>query len=95
MYDCLLVDDEAPARKMLELMIDWKEIGFNKPDAASNGQKAYEMCKIKKYDVVFTDIQMPIMDGIEFISKVKEIYPRQKFIIVSCHESFAYAKKGN
>ena len=93
MYDCLLVDDEAPARKMLELMIDWKEIGFNKPDAASNGQKAYEMCKIKKYDVVFTDIQMPIMDGIEFISKVKEIYPRQKFIIVSCHESFAYAKK--
>lgn len=91
--NCLIVDDEAPARKIIESIVDWKSIGFNSPDLARNGKEAFELSENKVYDVIFTDIQMPIMNGIQLIEKIKINNPSQKFIIVSCHESFEYAKK--
>ncbi len=37
MYRALIVDDEPAAREMIICLVDWKEIGFEKPDTATNG----------------------------------------------------------
>lgn len=57
----LVVDDD-----MVGLMTETKllmSLGYN-PDTAMNGKIAFDCCKKKKYDLIFMDIRMPIMDGI-------------------------------
>ncbi len=92
MYSVLIVDDENPALEMLKIIIPWEEQGFFIKDVAYNGKEALEKFEINHYDLIITDIQMPIMNGIELIKKVKEQRNEQQIIILSCHEEFSYAK---
>jgi len=89
----LIVDDELPARELLKMSLDWESLGFSLPLEASNGKIALEQYIEHRPDFIITDIQMPVMDGIELIEKIKAINPHQHIIILSCHESFSYAKK--
>jgi two-component system response regulator (stage 0 sporulation protein F) len=50
---------------------------------ATNGLKGYEIYKEFKPDLVFTDIIMPEMDGLELIKKIREIDPQVKVIYMS------------
>lgn len=58
---------------------------------AENGKEALKLCDENNFDLIFTDIKMPEMDGLEFISqiykKVKEI------VIISGYPDFSYAQK--
>lgn len=93
MYKVLIVDDEKPARETLKYLINWEKTEFRIVDDAKNGKEALDKYNLYKPELIITDIVMPIMDGLEFIRKVKMIYKRQKFIILSCHENFYYAKE--
>lgn len=93
MYKVLIVEDELPARELLKLKVDWKSINCEVEYEASDGQEALEKYSLHKPDIIITDIQMPIMDGLEFIRRVREINESQPIIILSCHESFSFAQK--
>ena len=93
MKTCLIVDDEAPARQIIELLVDWEKIGYAPPLQANNGLAALKMCNNNAFDVILCDIQMPVMNGIELIENIKINNPNQNFAIISCHESFEFAKK--
>lgn len=93
MYKVIIVDDEKPARELLKMSLEWEKSGFQIVAEARDGEEALEMYQKYSPDLVITDIQMPVMDGIELIRKIKEKKPSQKFVILSCHESFAYAKQ--
>lgn len=60
----LLVDDNAHMRTLLAEIL--KAVGVTRPREASDGAEAFEMLRAGKFDVVFTDISMKPMDGIEF-----------------------------
>ena len=92
MNKVLIVDDEFPARELLKMAIDWEKAGYEITGEAKNGQEAYRCYQEEKPDLIITDIQMPVMDGIELIRKIKEEDPEQRFVILSCHESFQYAQ---
>ena len=64
----LLVDDEADIRDIL--IFNLKEL-YPKCEAnqAGNGVEALELTRKNKYDVIYTDFKMPMMDGAEFIKK--------------------------
>lgn len=69
----LLVDDEAHIRKYLRLIL--RQIGATKFTEASNGAEAVTSYQAARADLVLLDVNMPIMDGIETLKKLKEIDP--------------------
>ncbi len=65
----LVVDDEEDIRDVLEIAL--KDIGYT-VFLAENGEKAFEIFKSERPDIVITDIKMPVMDGIELLKRIKQ-----------------------
>jgi two-component system response regulator YesN len=61
--------------------------------AARSGREAIEKVELLKPDVVFMDIRMPGINGIEAISKIKSRHQDIIFVIISAYEHFNYAKE--
>ncbi len=76
----LLVEDDEIIRETTKELLNFL---FSSVDTAENGATGLKKYKEKPYDVVFTDLIMPEMNGIEMITKIKEINPRQTIIVVS------------
>ena len=69
----LLVDDEAHIRVFVSLIL--KSLGSPKIIEAANGQEAIAAFQAEKPDVVLLDVNMPHLDGIQTLRKLKEIDP--------------------
>ena len=93
MKTVMIVDDELPSRQLLMMACDWKALGYRILCEARNGKEALELYEKHKPDLVITDIQMPVMDGLELIKAIRSKNSQQKIIILSCHEDFSYAKQ--
>lgn len=89
----LIVDDEHLVRKLLRSCINWEEIGYTIVGEASNGHEALDLVDQLKPDLIFTDIYMPFMDGLEFGKLVFEKYANIRIIVLTGYEEFEYAKK--
>lgn len=89
----MIVDDEKPIRQWFSYILgkvgDVEIIG-----SYPNGKAALEACYEEQPDVIFTDIMMPIMDGIELTQHVKNQYPDVEVVILSNFDDFEYVYKG-
>lgn len=79
----LIVEDDSTARIYIERIFSKL---FAKTDAACNGAEALKLYQENQYDIVLTDITMPIMDGIELASKIRLLNTDQKIIVLSAHK---------
>lgn len=69
MAKILIIDDERGIRNTLrEILAD----EGNEVDVAENGKQGLEMAQAKAYDLIYTDIKMPEMDGMELLTALKE-----------------------
>ena len=92
MLTILIADDEDDERSGVDFLLD--ELGYKMNKLfASNGKNALESLKCNPIDILFTDIRMPIMDGLELSKEAKKINPNLKIIIYSGFSEFEYAKK--
>jgi signal transduction histidine kinase/ActR/RegA family two-component response regulator len=71
----LLVEDKCTNQMVISMML--KEMGC-RVDLAENGQVALDMIKPGAYDIVFMDIQMPVMDGTETLKRLKESFTSEE-----------------
>ncbi|WP_342416196.1 response regulator [Paenibacillus sp. FSL R10-2782] len=89
----LIVDDEYLIRNLLRMRIDWERQGMVIVGEASNAHEALDLVEQQRPDVIFTDICMPTIDGIEFSGMVLEKYPDIKIVVVTGHDEFEYARQ--
>lgn len=90
----MLVDDEEIARDFLRICIDWNEVGMNVICEASGGSEAIELIEKYNPDIIFTDIHMQFMDGLELSKIISETYPHIRIVILTAYKEFDYARKG-
>lgn len=91
--NCIILDDEHLVRELLKRSIDWDSLGMKIAAEASTGMEALDLVEEIHPDIVFVDICMPIMNGIEFSKLVLEKYPQIKIIILTGHDDFKYARE--
>lgn len=91
----MIVDDEPIVR---ESFLHWFERLGYRVEAAASGSEAMEKLQQIGFDLLFVDIKMPGMSGIELLDKVKEAYPDTIVIIITAYGSIDTAveamKKG-
>lgn len=71
MYRCLIVDDEKISRDGIAQSIDWQNLGIEIVGLAKNGAEGLAMYRETTPEIVLSDIQMPIMDGLALAKKIK------------------------
>ncbi|CAH1221737.1 HTH-type transcriptional activator RhaR [Paenibacillus auburnensis] len=88
----MLVDDEPLTLESLENYIQWRELGIDDLETASNGLEGLELARVFKPQIIISDVRMPRMNGIELATKVREFDPEVKIIFLSGYSDKEYLK---
>lgn len=88
----LMAEDYEPLHDTLKKM--FKSL-FKSVDSAFDGKEAFEMYKNKinskeKYSIIFTDIEMPNMSGVELVKAIREVSTNDNIIVFSAHQESKY-----
>ena len=92
MVKILIVDDEKIERKGICFLLKQKKEEMEILEA-SNGKEACELLKRQTVDILFTDVKMPFMNGIELVAKARELQPDIEMVIFSGYGEFEYARQ--
>ena len=93
MYEILVVDDSVLDIDCILFLIDKYKLPLHATTAV-NGQEALKQLQApgKHFDILFTDIKMPLMDGLELSRETRKLSPETRIIIFSGYNDFEYAK---
>ncbi len=80
--DVLIVDDSAAIRKILQRVLRQAEIPLGTVYEAADGAEALDTLRKQKVGLVLSDINMPNMDGLEFLSQVRSEQAWEKLPVV-------------
>lgn len=92
MYEILVVDDEAVEREVVRFLLNKYGFPVTVTEAA-NGREALELLRQKQFHVLFTDIQMPFLNGLELARQARELAPELHIIFFSGFDDFEYARQ--
>ncbi len=84
MSKILIIEDEAAIRRVLNKIISEENEAYH-VEEAEDGLQGIEMIMNADYDLVFCDIKMPKMDGVEVLEKAKKIKPETPIVMISGH----------
>lgn len=91
MKTVLIVEDEKLIRQGIKTMIQRSGVPVEVIMECNNGEMALEVIREQKIDVMFTDIRMPKMDGIELVQKMQECEHVPLTVAISGYDDFSYA----
>ena len=89
----LMIDNSYQARRDIDKKVSWVENDFELVGEANNGEEALALLPHVSPHVIFTEIRMPVMDGITFIETAKKRWPNIKYVIVSNYDNFDYLRQ--
>lgn len=93
MYSVLVVDDEPIFLEFMNKIIDWNAYKCIVCAKAEDGREALEIIRDKKPDIIFMDINMSEMNGLEVCDEIKEWPISPRIIITTAHNEFQFAHK--
>lgn len=76
----LIVDDDDA---MIDVLLAWFDLYGCRPDTARSGIEALQRVKTRRYDVVITDLQMPLFDGHQLHCAIKQVQPEAEVIFLT------------
>lgn len=91
MKTVLIVEDEKMIRQGIKTMIQRSGVPVEVIIECSNGEMALEVIREQKVDVMFTDIRMPKMDGIELVKQMQSCEHIPLTVAISGYDDFSYA----
>lgn len=91
MKTVLVVEDEKLIRQGIKNMIQRSGVPVEMVIECNNGEAALEILQEKKVDVMFTDIRMPKMDGIELVQRMQCLDHLPITVVISGYDDFSYA----
>ena len=91
-YKVLVADDEYIIRRgIISFLRQYSD--FELAAEAEDGEMALELAKDISPDVYFVDINMPFLNGLQFIKSLREINPRAVVVIITGYDRFEYARE--
>lgn len=92
MYKVMVVDDESWGRKSISKMISELALELEVIAEARHGEEALDLIRISKPHIVVTDMNMPVMNGQDFLARLHADYNEIKVIVISGYSEFEYLK---
>lgn len=92
-YQVLIADDEPIIREGIRDAVDWGALGMEVAAEAEDGEEALELALSQPIDIMLVDMNMPFLDGIGLMKRMKEERPACRFVIITGHDEFAYAQE--
>jgi two-component system chemotaxis response regulator CheY len=71
--DVLIVDDSAAIRKILQRVLRQTDLNIGEINEAGDGTEAVEILKNRTFGLILSDINMPQMDGLQLLARIKEM----------------------
>ncbi len=93
MYRILLADDEGIVLNSMTFLIEKNFEGKFTIETAKSGRAAIEAAESFRPDIIFMDIQMPGINGIDAMKEIRTIIPGVIFIVLTAYDKFDYAKE--
>lgn len=91
MRTVLIVEDEKMIRQGIRAMIQRSGVPVETIMECNNGQMALGILETQRVDVMFTDIRMPKMDGIELVRRMQKLPHKPLTVVISGYDDFSYA----
>lgn len=86
----LIVDDEIHMKQAIEMMLEGEDTGIEKILYAANGAEALEMIEQERPDIIFCDMEMPVMGGKKLLEEIVKRKIRIQVIAISGYNDFQY-----
>jgi len=93
MYSYLIVDDEPIIRKGIRFILENSDLPVKEIEEAGDGEEAMQLLKVKAFNIVIADINMPKMDGIELCRLIHKNWIDTAVFIVTGYSEFKYAQE--
>ena len=94
MYKVLFVDDDDTIGFIVSKMKVWENSNFKITRYAQNGKEALLVLEKESFDLIITDIRMPIVDGLELLENIRKRGDKTFLVLASTYSEFEYAKRG-
>lgn len=78
----LVIDDDEAIRKVFLLALEETQFQV---DTASSGKKGIEMVQEQSYDLIYLDLKMPGMTGVDTLKKIRKINPEVSVYIITAY----------
>lgn len=93
MYRLVIADDEFTIRNGIAQIINWRELGFEVKGRFEDGREVIEYMKTQSADVIFTDVEMYEVSGLEVAKWVADNRPGVIVVMISGYKEFDYVKE--
>ncbi|MFQ3621454.1 MAG: response regulator [Spirochaetales bacterium] len=91
MYSLLVADDEEIERKAIRLIINRNCPAIDQVWDAENGRQVVEICRVQRPDILFLDIRMPGLSGLEAARELRKLHPPVRIVFLTAYHEFEYA----
>ena len=91
MNTLLIVEDEKMIRQGIKSIVQRSGVPVQNIMECNNGQIALEILESQRVDVMFTDIRMPKMSGIELVEAMQKLEHKPLTVAISGYDDFTYA----
>lgn len=92
MFKVILLDDEDTIIEGLQATVPWDKYKCKVVATANNGKDGLELIRKHHPDILFTDIRMPYLNGLEMLKELTGEFPHMQIIVLSGYRDFSYAQ---